>query len=247
MIEGKLIRRRVLIRNEADASTLRNKGFVGKNLGQKLSLDLMTSLHLVLHKKMEVKSRNEILGSNEILKMLSNGQRGIAVAFDYLKSKGMKPVIKRGRLFASDKRVMSVMDRERVDFSKFNSGDRYLCVTDSEGMCLLYSVKRVHLFDTPERRKLGGNESLQEESIEETLSKRGLRIASGFKYGCEYRIYQGNSTHAEFLLTQESSTIARDLVARVRIAHSVKKRYVQEIQKNNGGRLTFFEIKWVRL
>ena len=249
MILGKLRNRRVMIEDEADASTLRNKGSLGRNVGQKLSLDLMTSLDLLLRKKIEVMSGTEQVNSDHIVKMLSQDEMKVATAYHFLKIKGLKPVIKKGTLFSSGTRVMVFRDSESIDFENVRASSCYLAITDSEGSCLLYSVSRL-----PMKRKLEFNDSRgtvserrKHQRLIELLESRGLKVASGLKFGSEFRIYEKESSHARYLMTFGSISLARDLAAKVRIAQSVRKTFVQACFLEKKREILFLEIKWNRL
>ena len=245
MIKGILRRRRVLVEDEADASTLRNKGYTGINVGRNLSLDLSTALDLALRKKISVFRGGAELNAYQIQRMMSSEERKTAIAFHFLKVKGMKPSVRRGKLYSSGKRIHVFWDGDQVDFTSFAGKDSLAAVVDSEWSCLLYSFTVIG-----KRRGVSGNQV--EDGLED---RRGIlannlgkssRIESGLKFGAEFRVYEGKSSHATFLMTTGNAVLARDIVARVRISQSVRKRFVQISQDQKSGTFRLFEIRWIR-
>ena len=67
------------------------------------------------------------------------------------------------------------------------------------------------------------------------------------KFGSEFRIYEKESSHARYLMTFGSISLARDLAAKVRIAQSVRKTFVQACFLEKKREILFLEIKWNRL
>jgi tRNA splicing endonuclease len=247
MIEGNLKGRRVLVENEADASTLRNKGFLGHNLGQRLSLDLITSLHLLLRKRLEIRRGQDLLTPGEIKGMMTDDERKIAVAYHFLKDKGMKPVVRGRNLVISNSRVLIFQDNDTVDFSSLIAKSCYLCIEDREENCLLYSVNRLPIAGSRLNCDKRGSKRGRTDLIKATFEGRGMRVESGFKYGCQFRIYENNSSHAKFLMTTADKVLLRDIVARVRIAQSVRKVLVQAAACKKRNEFRFFAIRWVRV
>ena len=79
------------------------------------------------------------------------------------------------------------------------------------------------------------------------LKDRGMNVASGLKFGADFRIYEGKSSHAKYLMNVGTESLARDIVGRVRIAQSVRKSFVQAVFDKERNVLTFLEIRWIRL
>ncbi len=242
MIQGRLLRGRVFIDNEADASTLRNKGSVGRNVGQKLSLDLMTSLDLVIRKKMEITKGKKTLPAEKVKEMLDVEELKIATAYHYLKFKGLRPEIKKKKLYFSRGRVTVFQDCELINFTKLPKGPNHIAIVDSEGNCLVYSLSRLLI---REDNLVRGNEGGYR-MLSETLSSGGMKVESGLKFGSEFRVYESGSSHAKYLMTIGDSCLARDLVGRVRIAQSVRKTYVQAIFDRERKGLSYIEFRWIR-
>lgn len=246
MINGILRRRRVLVEDEADASTLRNKGYTGINVGRNLSLDLATALDLALGKKISVFRGGTELNAYQMQEMLSSEERKTAIAFHFLKVKGMKPSVRRGKLYSSGKRIHVFWDGDQVDFTSFAGKESLAAVVDSEWSCLLYSFTVIG-----KRRGVSGNQ-VAKDGLEDRRGilannlGKGSRIESGLKFGAEFRVYEGKSSHATFLMTTGNAVLARDIVARVRISQSVRKRFVQISQDPKSGTFRLFEIRWVR-
>ncbi len=244
MIVGKLKRRRVVIDGAADASTLRNKGFRGRNIGESLSLDLVTSSDLLIRKRIEIFDGGKRITLKEIENMMTRGERKNAVAFHYLRSKGKKPLMRKGKLYLSGKRVLVYAEDEHIHFPLGRRGSSLLAITDPEWNCLLYSVSRV---------KLGGivlgmhlKLDAREGELKRDGGKKGFSLGSALKYGSTYRIYDGHSPHAKYLMQLEKESRALDLVARVRIAQSVRKAFLLGIQNKKKSELTFYEVRWIR-
>ena len=247
MIQGKLRNRRVLIENEADASTLRNKGSTGRNLGEKLSLDLMTSLDLLTRKRIEITKGENPITTEQIKGMLSDTEKDIATSYHFLKAKGMRPQIKRGKLYADGTRILIFRDDQEIDFTVLARNVNFLSILDSEGNCLLYSLNKLPIYG-----RLRGTSGLVSDAQEPTelvdvLKQKGMRVASGFKFGSMFRIYEGSSSHARYLMNVGRQSLGRDIVAIARIAQSVRKTYVHSFYDTAKGQFKFFEIKWIRL
>ena len=243
MIQGIVRNGRVLIENEADASTLRNKGYTGQNLGQRLSLDLVTSFDLLVRKKIVVLRGSTPVTAERMQEMLSSDERKTAIAFHLLKVKGMRPLIRRRRLYSDGKSVAVYWDSEYVDFATFRSKNATIAVVDSEGSCLLYTVREVKRIGGITRSEHGISKL---KGISLHLPMAGVRIGSGLKFGSEFRVYDGSSPHAKYLMTIEDKSIARNLVARVRISQSVRKTFLQAVPITKQEKYRLFEIKWIR-
>lgn len=244
MIQGKLRGRRILIEGAADASTLRNKGFLGRNVGEKLSLDLVTSFVLLLRKKIEVRLHDDSLSVGQIEEIMSEEERKMAIAFDFLKVKGMRPLIRNGKLYALEKNVIVHRDDEFVYFPIGRKRSFLLAITDAERNCIVYSINRLNLKGRT-RKGIDGGERDSRDSID-ILQRRGMKVASGLKFGSEFRIYEGSSKHARYLMTTGNGLQARELVAKVRIAQSVRKTYIQAVVDSRTEEYVFFEVKWIR-
>ena len=247
MIVGNLRGKRVLVENTADASTLRNKGFVGRNLGQKLSLDLISSLHLLRKKKLEIRRGEDVLTPGEIEGMMTDEERKAAVAYHFLKDKGIKPMMRGKNLVVSNSKVLIFRDDEMIDFSSQITKSCFLCIEDWEGNCLLYTVTRLPFAGSKPNGNKKGKKRGRTGLIKAIIEDSGMRIESGFKYGCQYRIYDGNSSHAKFLMTSADRVSSRDIVVRARVAQSVRKVLVQAARGRGRKNFKFFAIKWVRV
>ncbi len=245
MIHGRLMGKRILIEDVADASTLRNKGFVGKNIGQKLSLDLVTSLDLIKRKKIEVSKGTRSISTELIEASLSIEEKKTAIAFHFLKMKGKKPVIRDRMLTSVGTRVLVFQNGEHIDFTSIKGKSSLLAVVDEEGNCLLYSIRKITI--GRKLRRNGKNSPSKPYNLRELLDKKGVRVASGLKFGSEFRLYDGNSSHAKYLMMKGNGPLVMDLVARVRIAQSVRKTFVQAAYDEKRKGFNFFEIAWLRL
>ncbi len=242
MIQGRMLRGRIMIDNEADASTLRNKGSVGINVGQKLSLDLMTSLDLVIRKKMEVARGKKRLSEEQLRRLLTADESKIATAYHYLKFKGLRPEIKKKKLYLFRGRVTVFHDSESINFTKLGKSQNYIAIVDSDGNCLVYSARRLPIRGW----KLAVGNAGRNHELSETLNGSGMRMESGLKFGSEFRVYEAGSSHAKYLMTIGDSCLARDLVGRVRIAQSVRKTYVQAILDRERNSFNYLEFRWIR-
>lgn len=156
----------------------------------------------------------------------------------------MKPSVRRGKLYSSGKRIHVFWDGDQVDLTSFAGKESLAAVVDSEWSCLLYSFTVIG-----KRRGVSGNQV--EDGLEDRRgilanNLKGSRIESGLKFGAEFRVYEGKSSHATFLMTTGNAVLARDIVARVRISQSVRKRFVQISQDQKSGTFRLFEIRWIR-
>ncbi|MEM4055897.1 MAG: hypothetical protein QW578_02510 [Thermoplasmatales archaeon] len=228
MITGYLEGRRVVIKDEKEASRLRNRGYKGKDIGTKLSLSLPVSYYLARSGRLEILSGMKKMGSEDLVTIMNGSERRIASAYAYLRADGKNPQVRGRGMWWNELPVRIYSENEIVDLSKFGKKS-YLCVTSSEG-CLLY-LSELFL------KKKGGM------NLKEALEKKGYRVGDGLKYGCDYRVYE-DLPHATFLITYDDRPIARDLVARVRIAHSVRKIYVHASYSK--GQLVLYKFLWVR-
>lgn len=178
--------------------------------------------------------------------MLSADERKTAIAFHFLKVKGMRPITKRLRLYSADKPVTVFWDSDFVEFAVMKRKNNTMAVVDHEGSCLLYSVNEIGRVDRARKVVGPGNVVSKEEDILVHFRAKGLRIESGLKFGSEFRVYEGNSSHAKYLMTIGEKSIARDLVARVRVSQSVRKTYLQVAPDPKLKKYRLFEIKWIR-
>ncbi|MGC8561586.1 MAG: hypothetical protein ACP5UZ_00550 [Thermoplasmata archaeon] len=247
MILGKLKRGRVIVEDASDASTLRNKGYLGKNLGERLSLDFATSADLVMRRKMQVLKGGNVMSLDQLEAMMSPEERKMAAAYHFLRAKGMKPVIRNGRIYAYGKNVAVFREDETVRFNGNKVKQFLMAIVDSEGSCLVYSVSRLGLLGRSGGRTESRNDSTRGGLLTRLLTDKGMTVASGFKFGAEFRLYKGKSSHAKYLMTEGEESLARDVVGRVRIAQSVRKSYVQAAFDREKEKFTFLEIRWIRL
>lgn len=238
MVNSVLRRRRVIIENSKDASTLRNKGYLGKNIGESLSLDLKTAFHLVKKGKIKVFYHNSEIGLFEIEKLLNPEELKRAFLYHFIREKGLKLSYNNGRSMKISK--VSVFDfNETIDFSSIGKKENKFAIVDRTGDCLLYSVERINT-------KLEGKEE-GEVTVVTFLKSRGLVPESGMKYGCQFRVYVRNSTHAKYLMSTGKIVNSNELISRVRIAHSVRKVYVQVVPKKEGREYALYSVKWIRV
>lgn len=235
MFTGRVIRNRVLIDDPKSASSLRNKGFLGVNIGEKLSLDVFTAYFLFSKKRLQVFSGNKLLGNEDILNLIGD-KLHIFHAFKFLREKGYKPSIRRGAIYVDGERVLILKYHDYVNFNKLRKKKNNVIVVDDEGDCILYDFETFR-FNDPRIKKI-----LEQKKISGIYNIGKISIRSGSKYGSDYRIYEENATHAKYLLNIEDTVSTKDLVARVRVAHSVKKLYVQGYYIKG---LRFVLVKWV--
>lgn len=247
MILGQLKRGRVIVDDASDASTLRNKGYVGRNIGEKLSLDIATSFYLVRRRKMQVLKDGNPLSTDQVDAMMSPEERKEAIAYHFLRAKGMKPVIRNGKISASGRKVLVFREDEMVRFNDNRSGQFLLAIVDDEGSCLVYSVNRLRLWGKEKGRSKTRGDKSTAVYLPVLLKDRGMTVASGLKFGAGFRIYEGESSHARYLMNEGAESLARDIVGRVRIAQSVRKSYIQAVFDIRKRVFTFLEIRWVRL
>ncbi len=223
--------KRVLFADPKVASTLRNKGFSGINRGEKLSVDMITAYFLFSKKKANVYDQGRMLEDNDFINILGK-ELYKYYAYKFLRERGYKPAVKNNSLYLKNKRVLVTKYPEIIAFNTIRNLNNLLVVVDDEGECILYELERIrlpnHLLNTkgPDNRKGDFN----------------YLVKSGSKYGSDFRIYEKNSTHAKYLMSIGDYISTRDLVARVRVAHSVKKIYIQALQKPSN---KYFGIKWI--
>jgi len=247
MILGKLKRGRIIVDDASDASTLRNKGYIGKNIGERLSLDIATSVDLVRKRKMEVVKGRNPMSLDQVEEAMSPEEKKMAIAYHFLRAKGMKPVIRNGRMSASGKRVMVFQEDEMVHFNESRSRQPLIAIVDSEGSCLVYSVSRLGMGEREKGRGKVMGSKPGSVYLSRLLKDRGMNVASGLKFGADFRIYEGKSSHAKYLMNVGAESLARDIVGRVRIAQSVRKSFVQAVFDKERNVFTFLEIRWIRL
>ena len=247
MMLGKLKRGRIIVDDASDASTLRNKGYIGKNIGERLSLDIATSVDLVRKRKMQVVKGRNPMSLDQVEEAMSPEEKNMAIAYHFLRAKGMKPVIRNGRMSASGRRVVVFQEDEVVHFNESRSRPFLIAIVDSEGSCLVYSVSRPGIGEREKGRgKVRGNMSTAE-YLSRFLREKGMIMASGLKFGADFRIYEGKSSHAKYLMNVGTESLARDIVGRVRIAQSVRKSFLQAVFDKERNAFTFLEIRWFRL
>jgi len=227
MITGVLRRKSVLIKDERDASRLRNRGYTGKNMGTALSLNLPVAIYLLESGRIEVKSEGVSVGKEELKSMMSEEERMLFLAFSCLRRGGKNPAFSGKRLMWNGMEIRTFWFDGMIDFPSL--GNRgYIAVVAEEG-CVLYSYGLVFRGEAKDVRSF--------------LEKRGYVVETGLKYGCDYRLYE-SSPHATTLACYGSKLAAKNIVARVRIAHSVRKIYVQIAMKN--GKYTGYRLQWIR-
>ncbi|MEM4090389.1 MAG: hypothetical protein QXQ46_06530, partial [Thermoplasmatales archaeon] len=218
-----------VIEDEKSASRLRNRGFKGRDIGKKLSLSLPVSYYLVRSGRLEVLRGTKKVEGEELFNVMDEDKKRMANAYLFLRLGGKNPYFYGGKLRWNRIPIEVCGEGERVQFKKFGKRT-YLCITYEDG-CLLY-LSEIFLY------KKQGNESLKN-----VLQDSGYRVETGIKYGCDYRLYE-KSPHASFLVTLDDEPLARDLVGRIRIAHSVRKTYVHAAKKD--GSLILYKFRWIR-
>ncbi len=227
--------KRIIIDDEKASSTLRNKGFKGINHGEKLSLDLISSYYLYSKRKIDIYSGSRKLTEKEILSSIGSNIF-LFHAYRFLREKGYKPIIKNNSIYVKGKKIPVIRYPEFIVFSDFKRFPTLVIVVDDDGDCILYQMEKFN-FNSKEMQKLKDTGDFLKK-----LKQEELTIKSGSKYGSDYRIYEDEKTHAKYLLNIENKLSTKDLVARVRVAHSVKKTYVQGYEKSG---LKFLVIKWI--
>jgi tRNA-intron endonuclease len=79
---GRLVGSHVVVADQAEASTIHNKGFYGvPQTGGALKLDLMEATYLVESKRLEVVSADGTMTSGELLKLAHRGSEGFEVQY----------------------------------------------------------------------------------------------------------------------------------------------------------------------
>lgn len=227
--------KRILFNDPKASSTFRNKGFIGINRGEKLSIDLISGYFLYYKNKIEIYEGNKKLSEGDILDAIGDNIF-LFHAYKFLREKGYKPFIKNNSLYVKGKRVIVVKYPEFIVFNNIRNSFTYVIVVDNDGDCILYAMEKFNFDD----RKL--NYSKNKDDFLRKIERSHLLIKSGSKYGSDFRIYERQQTHAKYLLNIENELSTKDLVARVRVAHSVKKIYIQGYMKS---RLRFLIVKWI--
>lgn len=227
--------KRILFNDHKASSTLRNRGFIGINRGEKLSIDLISAYFLFSKKKIEIYEGKKKLSEKDILDIIG-GNIFFYHAYKFLRERGYKPFFKNNSLYVEGKKVVVIKYPEFIVFSNIKNSFTNVIVVDEDGDCILYAIEKFN-FD---EKKL--NFSKNKDDFLRKIEKSKLSIKAGSKYGSDFRIYDGKQTHAKYLLNIEDKLSTKDLVARVRVAHSVKKIYVQGYIKS---RLKFFTVKWI--
>lgn len=247
MITGWLRRKRVVIDNPGQASTLRNRGFLGKNSGETLSLDMVSSLYLLKKGKIKILSVKGEVGEREIEKMLGPEDKKRALAFQLLREKGLKTLVGASTVTHLNSKLFVFSSEEKIDFSKITGKSKKMVVVDTEGDGLLYVIEKLNMGRRKKRVVNNGKMNEKNEGIAYFLEMRGFRAASGLKYGCELRVYDKNSQHAKYLMSIGKKVALNEMIARVRIAHSVRKIFVQAVPQRKGQNFKLYSIKWIRI
>lgn len=241
MFRGKLRRGRVEFNNPRDASTLRNRGFRGKNMGEGLSLDIYSSLYLAVKGRAVIYDREGIITPGDLKGKLNVNDLLKFNAFKFLRDKGFDPKVERGCIFAGKEKALILPYDGFLDVKKLR-GTGYVVVVDSEGECILYRNQK---FIFPKGRPVPGVEgSGGSDEVLDYFRGRSLTLKSGSKYGSDYRVYDGTVSHARYLLSMSEKIPVKDLVARVRVANSVRKIYVHGYGRK---RYVFYAISWINV
>lgn len=130
----------------------------------------------------------------------------------------------------------------------------------------LYLVEQKKLAITPKRsfRKLLEHAHKKDKRIHERLAvyrelrSRGLVVKTGFKFGCDFRVYQrgvgvkrGPKAAGEhtkwivFAVPEDYKCAFQELSRAVRLAHSIRARMLWGIVDNEGD-VTFFEVTRIK-
>jgi tRNA splicing endonuclease len=247
MIVCRLRGRRAIVDDPGWASTLRNRGFTGRNIGEALSLNLPTALYLLRRQKVEIYYRKGKVSEDDINAKLNPEEKKNALAYAFLRERGIRPVWRGNGLALPNTRTFIFHPWERIDFSMLGKGNGRIVVVDGKGEGLIYAVEKVKL---PGCRNAidflaEGKGRDQDGTVE--MGKGEYRAGSGFKYGCELRVYRGKSRHAKYLVSSGKSESVYDIIARVRIARSVRKTYIQAVPSAKGGSFKFLAIRWIKL
>ncbi len=215
MITGFLTGSSIQLRDEGEASTLRNKGYPIKRIKGGYSLDIISGAYLLRRAKLEIIQDGRNIDFSTIFHKLTFKQKMLFSTFEHLKRIGIKCRIVSDNLYVGNRKVMILHYGNQINFGDLNTG--LLSIVDSDFESLIYEIKRKNL--------LKSKEIVDNFVFLDEVSKK-FTIKSGAKFGSDYRLYSGKDKHSKILLNMKSTDDTISLIAKARVSHSVKKELV---------------------
>jgi tRNA splicing endonuclease len=236
MISARLLPDLSTLIGEADASRLRNKGYKIIKKKNEYILDRLSSLYLLEKGRFEIFIDGEKKGFDFLWRKLTEEEKWQYVAYKGLRDLGYKPYLNKDNIFLNRKRVNVRYYKDIINLSELSVG--YFAVVDSDYEPIFYQIKR--------------RNPLLLEIVRKTYSEIGqsenkhnkLVVKSGSKFGCDYRIYRNNELHSSLLVNIAKEDDCKSIVARARIAHSVRKILIYCFE--HGGKNKCISIEWIR-
>lgn len=232
MIKGFLKGDLVLIENEGNASTLRNKGFIVRKFKNCYSIDIVSACYLVLKNRIAVYDGNDLINFETLFSKLDLNQKVIFATFKHLRDLGKKCKIRGNKIYMDHRLVKAFYYGSDIIFTRISEG--IMSLVDSDFESLLYSVRIKRFKDATNSTNLG--------DFLNKLSKNYI-IESGGKFGADFRLYRGKEKHSSLLLNISDFEEARSLIAKARVAHSVRKSLIYCFPLNNSYRC--LSINWI--
>ena len=152
----------------------------------------------------------------------------------------------RGGLFYVSQQDFSILHSQ--GFGLKEEGEYLLSFYEA---CFLYEKKKLNVTNKAVSFRwfssLKGF-SLQEYLVFKELCKKGYVVKEGLKYGVTFRLYekkkkQGHAPYLVDVLASRSSLKLSDLAAKVRVAHSTRKKLLLALVDNEHS-ITFVESNW---
>jgi len=172
----------------------------------------------------------------ELLTDITEEEKWKYVAYKGLRDLGHKPYLNNDNIFLNRKRVNVRYYKDIINLSELTVG--YFAVVDSDYEPIFYQIKR--------------RNPLLLEIVRKTYSEIGqsknkhnkLVVKSGSKFGCDYSNYRNNELHSSLLVNIAKEDDCKSIVARARIAHSVRKILIYCFE--HGGKNKCISIEWIR-
>ncbi len=236
MISATLLPDLSTVIGEADASRLRNKGYKLRKTKNGFLLDKFSSLYLIEKGRIEVFFDQHKHNFNYLWDKLSEKDKIFYIAYKGLRDLGKKPYFNGNLILLNGKRVNVKFYRDEIKFSELILG--YLAIVDSDNEAIYYEIKRRN------PRLLKFVEKYHDKDTASDIADNKIIVKSGSKFGCDYRVYKNNEVHSSILVNVTDVDDCKSIIARARVAHSVRKDLIYCYGYKDKHRCV--SIKWIR-
>lgn len=175
----------------------------------------------------------------------------------------------RGRNFHEDFKAKGKLIGNRVIVNLAEIYTRYFYGSYRNDVVELSLMEALYLMERGNLRIFSNQKELYEDDVREIakrfdrnferryevykdLKERGFVVKTGFKFGCDFRVYEEvlsveNLPHSKYLVSivDDKKMKAFEIARAVRLAHNVRKDMIFTYKENNKNR--YILIKWIKV